>query len=54
MELAARGEESGRALFPPARSWGAEVASMANKLGGQVLLGVHDKTRKMEALDLAR
>jgi predicted HTH transcriptional regulator len=54
-DLAAHGEDllvERKGAVPSAEKLGAEVASMANMLGGWILLGVHDKTRKLEALDL--
>lgn len=56
-DLAAHGEDllvERKGAIPAAEKLGAEVASMANMLGGWVLLGVHDKTRKLESLDLAQ
>jgi hypothetical protein len=56
-ELAAHGEDllvERKGALPPAERLGAEVASMANMLGGWILLGVNDKTRKLEALELAQ
>lgn len=55
-DLAAHGEDllvERKGAIPAAEKLGAEVASMANMLGGWVLLGVHDKTRKFASLDLA-
>jgi Putative DNA-binding domain len=54
-DLAAHGEDllvERKGANPSAEKLGAEVASMANMLGGWVLLGVNDKTRKLEALAL--
>lgn len=56
-DLAAHGEDllvERKGAVPSAEKLGAEVASMANMLGGWILLGVHDKTRKFQALDLAQ
>jgi hypothetical protein len=56
-DLAAHGEDllvERKGAIPSAEKLGAEVASMANMLGGWVLLGVNDKTRKSESLDLAQ
>lgn len=56
-DLAAHGEDllvERKGAIPSAEKLGAEVASMANMLGGWILLGVHDKTRKLESLDLAQ
>jgi hypothetical protein len=56
-DLAAHGEDllvERKGAIPSAEKLGAEVASMANMLGGWVLLGVNDKTRKLESLDLAQ
>jgi len=56
-DLAAHGEDllvERKGAIPSAERLGAEVASMANMLGGWVLLGVHDKTRRLESLDLAQ
>ena len=50
--LAAHGEDllvERKARLPEAEKLGAEVASMANMLGGWVLLGVNDKTRAIES-----
>lgn len=54
-DLAAHGEDllvERKAQIPEAEKLGAEVASMANMLGGWLLLGVHDKTRQLEPLQL--
>lgn len=56
-DLAAHGEDllvERKGAIPSAEKLGAEVASMANMLGGWVLLGVNDTTRKLESLDLAQ
>lgn len=56
-DLAAHGEDllvERKAQIPKPESFGAEVASMANMLGGWLLLGVHDKTRKLEPLQLSQ
>ncbi len=56
-ELAAHGEDllvERKAQIPAPEQLGAEVASMANMIGGWLLLGVNDKTRKLAALDLPR
>jgi hypothetical protein len=56
-DLAAHGEDllvERKGNIPSAEKLGAEVASMANMLGGWVLLGVNDKTRQLESLDLAQ
>lgn len=56
-DLVAHGEDllvERKGAIPTAEKLGAEVASMANMLGGWVLLGVHDKTRKLEPLDLVQ
>lgn len=41
-----------KARLPNAERLGAEVASMANMLGGWLLLGVDDKTRKLSSAEL--
>jgi hypothetical protein len=54
-DLAAHGEDllvERKAQIPEPEKLGAEVASMANMLGGWLLLGVHDKTRRLENLKL--
>ena len=56
-ELAAHGEDllvERKAQIPEAEKLGAEVASMANMLGGWVLLGVDDKTHALEQLQLRK
>ncbi|HEY2333612.1 MAG TPA: ATP-binding protein [Solirubrobacterales bacterium] len=53
--LAAHGEDlliERKAQIPKPERLGAEVASMANMLGGWLLLGVDDQTRKLETLRL--
>jgi schlafen family protein len=55
-DLAAHGEDllvERKAQIPEVEKLGAEVASMANMLGGWLLLGVHDQTRKLEPLQLS-
>jgi hypothetical protein len=54
-DLVEHGEEllvERKAQLPEPEAFGAVVSSMANMLGGWVLLGVNDRTRKLEALDL--
>jgi hypothetical protein len=56
-ELASHGEDllvERKAQIPEPEKLGAEVASMANMLGGWVLLGVNDKTRALNDLTLAK
>lgn len=56
-ELAAHGEDllvERKAQIPEAEKLGAEVASMANMLGGWILLGVDDKTHALEPLQLPK
>jgi schlafen family protein len=56
-ELAAHGEDllvERKAQIPEPERLGAEVASMANMLGGWVLLGVDDETHALEALQLPK
>lgn len=56
-ELAAHGEDllvERKAQIPEPEKLGAEVASMANMLGGWVLLGVDDKTHTLESLQLPK
>jgi hypothetical protein len=54
--LAEHGEDllvERKAQVPTPERLGAEVASMANMLGGWILLGVDDKTREFASLELA-
>jgi hypothetical protein len=56
-ELAAHGEDllvERKAQLPEPERLGAAVASMANMLGGWLLLGVDDKSRELEDLVLPR
>lgn len=56
-ELAAHGEDllvERKAQIPEPEKLGAEVASMANMLGGWILFGVDDNTRALEALQLPK
>lgn len=56
-ELAAHGEElivERKARIPEPEQLAAEVASMANTIGGWILLGVDDRTRELRALEQKR